>query len=57
MVEHDLKSMISPNVVPNPNSLIFNQDSIFEGNLGNINRTIKIDILVKHGVVEHIHIG
>lgn len=28
-----------------------------EGNLSNISKTISIDILVKHGVVEYIQIG
>jgi len=32
-------------------------DVLFEGNLGNISSTIPIDISIKLGIVENIHIG
>ena len=52
MVELDYKSTISTSLeVP-----ILNKDSVFEENLGKKNPTITIDILVKNGVMEHIHI-
>jgi hypothetical protein len=42
--------MISP--VPEPIDNV-----LYEGNLGNISPTIPLDILIKPGVVENVHIG
>ena len=36
---------------------MFIQGTDSEGNLCNVTQTIPIDISMKHGVVEHIHIG
>jgi hypothetical protein len=33
------------------------RDVLYEGNLGNISPTIPLDISIKHGIVENIHIG
>ena len=56
LVENDIKSIISPNIVENSKPPIFNQDFVSKGNLGKITPTISRDILVEHGIVEHIHL-
>jgi hypothetical protein len=33
------------------------RDVFYEGNLGNISPTIPLDILIKHGIVENVHIS
>jgi hypothetical protein len=57
MVENNIKSIVPPDIVANPQSPILTQDTISEGNLGNITPTISIDISVKPGIVEHIQLG
>ena len=57
LVESDLASFISFNVVKNTQSLVFMQGVDSEGNMCNVTQTIPIDISMKHGVVKHIHIG
>jgi hypothetical protein len=46
-----------PDVVDFPQSPILTQDTISEGNLGNITSTVVIDISIKEGVVENINLG
>ena len=55
--DHDAKSIISNDDSQSLEFPIFHQGSVFEGNLGMITPTITIDISVKYGVMEHIHIG
>jgi hypothetical protein len=57
IVENNIKSIISPDIVQNPQSPILTQDIISEGNLGNITLTTSIDISVKPGVMEYIQLG
>jgi hypothetical protein len=38
-------------------SPILTQDTLSEGNMGNISTTITIDISIKEGVVENINLG
>jgi hypothetical protein len=44
-------------VVDFPQSPILTQDTLSEGNLGNISSTIVIDISIKEGVMENINLG
>jgi hypothetical protein len=46
-----------PDVVDSPQSPILTQDTISEGNLGNISSTVVIDISIKEGIVENINLG
>lgn len=53
--ENDLSSIFTTEYVKEPQNQMKHPDS--ELNLGNISRTIPIDISVKPGIVENIHIG
>ena len=53
-VDFDLVSLISTDIVSNPQTLVLLQDTDFEGNLCNITKTIPIDIPVKPRTIEHI---
>ena len=57
MVEDRFEALVSYDIVTTHYSpvLIHNVES--EGNLSNITKTILVDISVKHGVVEKIHLG
>ena len=57
MVEDNFETMVSFDIVTTPQSsvLIYNVDS--EDNSSNITKTIPVDISVKPGVVENIHLG
>ena len=57
LVEHDFESFGSSDIVINPQSpgLIQNVES--KGNFRNITKTILVDISVKPGVVENLHMG
>ena len=57
MVEDHFTSMVSSNIVLNPQSPILTRSVDSEGNLCNITNTIPIDISVKPGVSENISIG
>jgi hypothetical protein len=50
-------SVFPPDVSDAPQSPILTQDSFSEGNMGNISTTIVIDISIKEGVMENIHLG
>jgi len=53
----DIQSVFPPDVTNGPQSPILTQDTLSEGNMGNISTTITIDISVKEGVVENINLG
>jgi hypothetical protein len=53
----EIHSISPPDVTNSPQSLILTQDTISEGNLGNISTMVIIDISIKEGVVENINIG
>jgi hypothetical protein len=56
-IEKDISSIFPSDIVNYPQSPILNQDTISEGNLGNIYSTITIDISIKEFIVENIHLG
>jgi vancomycin resistance protein YoaR len=56
-IQEDIHSIFPPDVVDSPQSPILTQDTISEGNLGNISSTIAIDISIKEGIVENINLG
>jgi hypothetical protein len=56
-IEENIQSIFPYDIIDNPQSLILIQDTITEGNLGNISHTINIDISGKEGVMEHIQLG
>lgn len=53
--ENDFSSIFTTDYVKEPQNPLQNPDS--ELNLGNISRTVTIDISVKPGIIENIHIG
>ena len=55
--EDKFSSIFTTDYVKEPQSLISIKTSDSEVNLGNISSTIPIDISVKQGIVENIHIG
>lgn len=57
LVEDKLTSIISSDIVKNPQIPILIHDVLSEGNMGNITKKIPINILVKLGIVENIHIA
>jgi hypothetical protein len=56
-IQEYIHSIFPPNVVKFPQSPILTQDTLSEGNLGNITSTIIIDISVKEGVMENINLS
>ena len=56
-VDFDFVSLISTDIVNNPQTPVLLQGTDFEGNLCNITQKTPIDILVKPGTIEHVHIG
>ena len=57
MVEKQLASVVSFDIVTDPQSLILTPDVEFEVNLCNITKTIPVDISVKPGIPVNIQIG
>ena len=57
MVENHFASMVSSDIVLNPQYLILTRSVDSEGNLCNITKTMPVDISVKPGIYENIHIG
>ena len=51
LMEDNLESIISPDIVKNPQTLILTHNVLSEGNMGNITETFPIDISVKSGIV------
>jgi len=56
-MEDNLKTMITPNIDENPQNTILTHHVLSKGNMGNITETHPIDILVKPGIIENLHIG
>jgi hypothetical protein len=56
-IEKDVSSIFPINIIDSPQSLILTQDTISEGNLGNILHRITVDISTKEGIVENIQLG
>jgi hypothetical protein len=56
-IQEDIHSVFPPDVVDFPQSPILTQDTLSEGNLGNISSTIIIDISIKEGVMENINLS
>jgi hypothetical protein len=56
-IEKDISSIFPTDIIDIPQYLILTQDTIFEGNLGNISQTISVDISTKEGIVENIQLG
>ena len=57
MVEDQVTSMVSSDIVLNPQSLILTRSVDSEGNLYNITKTMPVDISVNPYIFENIHIG
>ena len=57
MVEDHFTSMVSSNIVLNPQSPILTSSVDSEGNVCNITKTMPIDISVKLGISKNIFIG
>jgi hypothetical protein len=56
-IHQDICSVFPPDVTDAPQSPILTQDTLSEGNMGNISTTIVIDISIKEGVMENINLG
>jgi hypothetical protein len=56
-IQEDIHSVFPPDVVNFPKSPILTQDTLSEGNLGNISSTFVINILIKEGVMENINLS
>jgi len=56
-IENNLSSMFSSETLNDPQSPISILSFDFEQNLGNISTTIPVDISMKPGITENIHIG
>ena len=56
-VDFDLVSLISINIVNDPQILVLLQDKDSKGNLCNITKTTSIDISFKPETLEHVHVG
>jgi hypothetical protein len=52
-----IHSVFPPDVTDSPQSPILTQDTLSEGNMGNISTMIIINISIKEGVVENINLG
>ena len=56
-IDFDFVPLISFDIVENPQTPVLLQDTDSEENLCNITQTTPIDILMKPGIVEHVHVG
>jgi hypothetical protein len=56
-IHQDIHSVFPPDVTDALQSPILTQDTLSEGNMGNISTTIIIYISIKEGVVENINLG
>jgi hypothetical protein len=56
-IHKDICFVFPPDVTSSPQSPILTQDTLSEGNMGNISTMIIIDISIKEGVVENINLG
>ena len=53
----DLESLISTDIATHLQTPVLLQNSESEGNLCNITKTIPMDISVRLGTIEHVHVG
>ena len=56
-VDSNFVSLISFNIVKNPQTLVLLQETDSKGNLCNITHMTPIDISMNPGIVEHVHVG
>jgi hypothetical protein len=56
-INQDIHSVFPLDVTDAPQYPILTQDTLSEGNMGNISTTIVIDISIKEGVMENINLG
>jgi hypothetical protein len=56
-IPQDIRFIFPPDVTDAPQSPILTQETLSEGNMGNISTTIIIDISIKEGVMENINLG
>jgi hypothetical protein len=56
-IQKYIHSISPPDVVDSLQSPMLTQDTISEGNLGNISSMVIIDISIKEGIVEHINLN
>jgi hypothetical protein len=56
-IEKYISYIFPTDIVNTPQSSILTQDTISEGNFGNISHKISIDISTKEGIVENIQLG
>jgi hypothetical protein len=56
-IQEYIHSIFPLDVVDSPQYPILTQDTTSEGNLGSISSTISIDILIKKGIVENVHLS
>jgi hypothetical protein len=56
-IQEDIHSIFPPDVVDSPQSPILTHETTSEGNLGNISSIVAIDIWIKEGIVENVHLG
>jgi len=56
-MEDRLPSLVPPDVTSSPQTPVLTRHVLSEGNMGNITTTRPIDISVKPGIVENIHIS
>ena len=52
-----MQSIFPLGVVDSPQSPILTHDTTSKGNLDNISSTITINILIKEGIMENVHLG
>ena len=57
LANNDFVLLLGTDIVDIPQTPVLLQDFESEGNLCNITKTTPIDILVKPGTIEHVHIG
>ena len=57
LIGFDFQSLISTDIVTHPQTPILLQNIVSKGNLCNITKTTMIDISVKPGTIEHVHVG
>ena len=55
--DHDFASLFSTDIVHTPQMPVLLQNSESDGNLCNITKTNPIDIAIKPGTLEHVHVG
>ena len=57
LVGFEFQSLINTDIFTHPQTPVLLQNTESEGNLCSITKTTSIDILVKPGTFEHVHVG